>query len=207
MYRIFSLTYQQTEILKEMHNQKEYSERMLKGDENLRKFRHDYRNHMIVINALLENGNTDRARNYINAMNSDISDTVNKISTGNFIADALLNNKAVVAAQAGNKIKFNGQFPSEGIADEDVCTILANALDNAIEAVTKLGEENTIFIESAVRNGNFILNITNPVLENVKIGKNNTLKTTKKNSNEHGIGTKKHSKSCKEIQWCFDAFL
>lgn len=190
VYKIFSLTYQQTEILKQMQSQKEYSEKMLKGDENLRKFRHDYRNHMIVINALLENGSTDRARDYINAMNSDINDTVNKISTGNFIADALLNNKAVVAAQSGNKIKFSGQIPAEGIADDDVCTILANALDNAIEATNKLEAGQTINVEAAVRNNHFILNITNPVSENVKIGKNNTLKTTKKNANEHGIGTK-----------------
>ena len=190
MYRVFSLTYQQTEILKQMHSQKEYSEKMLKGDESLRKFRHDYRNHMIVITALLESGNTDRARDYINAMNSSISDTVNKISTGNFIADAILNNKSVVAVQAGNKIKFNGQIPAEGIADDDVCTILANALDNAIEATSKLPDGQTITVEAAVRNSNFILNITNPVAENVKIGKNNTLKTTKKNANEHGIGTK-----------------
>lgn len=198
MYRVFSLTYQQTEILKQMQSQKEYSEKMLKGDENLRKFRHDYRNHMIVINALLENGSTDRARDYINAMNSEISDTVNKISTGNFIADALLNNKAVVAAQAGNKIKFSGQIPTEGIADDDMCTILANALDNAIEATCKMASGQTITVEAAVRNSNFILNITNPVAENIKIGKNNALKTTKKNASEHGIGTKNIQKVVKK---------
>ena len=202
MYRVFSLTYQQTEILKEMHSQKEYSEKMLKGDENLRKFRHDYRNHMIVINALLENGSTDRARDYINAMNSDISDTINKISTGNFIADAILNNKAVVAARSGNKIAFNGQIPSKGIADEDVCTLLANAIDNAIEATADI-PGSIISIETAIRSGNFILDITNPVKENVKIGKNNTLKTTKKNHNEHGIGIKNIQRVVKKYNGVF----
>ena len=203
MYRIFSLTYKQTEILKEMHNQKEYSEKMLKGDENLRKFRHDYRNHMIVITALLENGNTDRARDYINAMNSGINESINKISTGNFIADAILNNKAVVAAQSGNKISFSGQIPAEGISDEDVCTILANALDNAIEATADM-PDSIINVEAAVRNGNFILDITNPVKENVKIGKNNTLKTTKKNASEHGIGTRNIQKVVKKYNGAFN---
>lgn len=198
IYRIFALTYQQTEILKQMHDQKVYSEKMLKGDENLRKFRHDYRNHMIVVNALLENGNTERAREYINAMNSNISDTVNKISTGNFIADAIINNKSVVAAQNGNKISFSGQFPASGIADDDICTILANALDNAIEATNKIQSSSVINVDAAIRNNFFILDISNPVSENVKIGKNNTLRTSKKNASEHGIGMKNIQKVVKD---------
>ena len=132
---------------------------------------------------------TDRA-DCINAMNSDINNTINKISSGNLIADAILNNKAVVAAQSGNKIQFEGQFPKDGIADNDICTILANALDNAIEATEKTDNSSVITVEAAVRMGNFILSISNPVNENIKIGKNNTMKTTKKNHAEHGIGVK-----------------
>ncbi len=197
VFRIFSLTYQQNEILRQFNDQKNFSEKMLKGDENLRQFRHDYRNHMIVINALLESGSTDRAREYINAMNADISGTLNKISTGNFIADTILNTKAVVAAQSDNKIVFSGQFPSEGIEDKDICTILGNTIDNAIEATERLSGC-TIRVESAVRNNNLILSVSNPVEKDVKIGKNNTLKTTKKNRAEHGIGTKNVNKTIKK---------
>lgn len=188
--KIFTLTYQQNEIIKQFNEQKNFSEKMLKGDENLRRFRHDYRNHLIVINALLESGSTDRAREYINAMNADINGTLNKISTGNLVADAIINTKAVVAAGTEIKIKFRGQFPNEGIRDVDICTILSNALDNALEAAEKTGKPETITVEAAVRQNNFILDISNPVAEDIKIGKNNTLKTTKKNRSEHGIGTK-----------------
>lgn len=190
MFRIFSLTYQQNEIIKQFNEQKAYSEKMLKGDENLRHFRHDYRNHMIVVNALLENGSIDRAREYINSMNADISGTLSKISTGNIVADALINSKAIIAAQSENKISFGGQIPREGIDDRDLCTILGNVLDNAIEAAAKLPESCTITVEAAVRSNNFILSVSNPVAEDVKIGKNNTLKTTKQNKADHGIGTK-----------------
>ncbi len=196
--KIFTLTYQQNEILRQFHEQKNYSEKMLKGDENLRRFRHDYRNHMIVINAYLENGNTDSARSYLNSINASISDTVNKISTGNFVADAILNNKTVVAAQNGNRIQFSGQVPADGIADEDICTVLANAVDNALEATQKLQSESVIHVEAAIRNNMFLLNISNPVAEKVKIGKNNTIKTTKKNKSEHGIGTKNIQKIVKK---------
>lgn len=190
IYKIFHLTYQQNEILKQMHDQKEYSEKMLTGDENLRRFRHDYRNHMIVINSLLESGRTDRAREYLNNMNSDISSTLTKISTGNFISDALINNKAVMAAEHDVSIKFTGQVIPTGIADEDLCTIFANILDNAIEATQKLSSNKTIRIDAALRNGFFIMNISNPVENEVKIRKDGTVKTTKKNQHEHGIGMK-----------------
>ena len=198
IFKIFSLTYQQNEILRQFDEQKHFSEKMLVGDENLRRFKHDYRNHMIVINALLENGSTDRAREYINAMNADINNIINKISTGNLIADAIINNKSVVAAQTGNKISFTGQFPAKGISDEDICIIFSNLLDNAIEATEKFDRESIISVEAGVRNSNFILGISNPVIENVKIGKNNTIKTTKKNHTEHGIGTKNIMKAVKK---------
>ena len=195
VFKIFSLTYQQNEILRQFNEQKNFSEKMLKGDENLRRFRHDYKNHMIVINALLESGSTDRAREYINAMNADINGVLTKISTGNFVADAIINNKSVIASGSGDKIQFDGQFPKDGISDEDICTILANTLDNAIEATAKIEGGCTISVEAVIRNRNFLLTVTNPVLENVKIGKNNTVKTTKKNRAEHGIGTKNIQKA------------
>ncbi len=204
IYKIFHLTYQQNEILKQMHEQKEFSEKMLTGDENLRKFRHDYRNHMIVINALMESGRTDRAREYLNAMNSDIDSTINKISTGNFITDAIINNKAIVAAKENAKIKFSGQIPENGIADDDLCTIIANIVDNAIEAVTKLESDKTVRIEAAMRNGIFLLNVSNSVIADIKIRKDGTIKTTKKNHHEHGIGMKNVQKVVKKYGGTID---
>ena len=199
MSKIFSLTYNQNEILKQMQSQKEYSEKMLTNDENLRRFRHDYRNHMIVINSLLENGRTDRAREYLNNMNRDISSTLTKISTGNFISDALINNKAVIAAEHDISIKFTGQVIPCGIADEDLCTILANTLDNAIEATQKLSSgDKVIHIDAAVRNGFFIMSISNPVETEVKIKKDGTVKTSKKNHREHGFGIKNVQKAVKK---------
>ena len=198
MYKILFLTYKQNEILKQMHDQKEYSEKILTNDENLRCFRHDYRNHMIVINSLLESGRTDRAREYLNNMNNDISSTLTKISTGNFISDAIINNKAVAAAEHDVSIKFTGQIIPEGIADEDLCTVLANILDNAIEATKNLSSNKNIHIDAALRNEFFIMNVSNPVEIDIKIRKDGTIKTSKKNQSEHGFGIKNVQKAIKK---------
>jgi sensor histidine kinase regulating citrate/malate metabolism len=153
---------------------------------------------MIVINALLESGRTDRAREYLNNMNSGISSTLTKISTGNFISDALINNKAVMAAEHGVSIKFSGQVIPFGIADEDLCTVLANILDNAIEATKKLTTNKNVRIDAALRNGFFLMNISNPVENEVKIRKDGTIKTSKKNQSEHGFGIKNVQKAVKK---------
>ena len=171
-----------------MYTPKEYSEKMLTNDDELRRFRHDYRNHMIVINSLFENGQTDRAREYINNMNNSVSSSLTKISTGNFISDAIINNKAVVAAEHDVTIKFTGQVIPSGIADADLCTILSNTLDNAIEATQKLSGNKTINIDTALRNGFFIMNISNPVETDVKIRRDGTVKSSKKNPGNHGYG-------------------
>ena len=198
MYKIFSLTYNQNEILKQMHTQKEYSEKLIANDEKLRTFRHDYRNHMIVINSFLENGSTDQARAYLNTLNNSLGSSINKISTGNFITDAIINNKAIIAAESDIQIIFNGQIPANVIADEDLCTIFANILDNAIEATKKLTTDKIITIESAVRLGMFIIDVSNPVDKAVKIRKDGTIKTTKQNRSEHGLGMRNVMKTVKK---------
>ncbi len=198
MYKIFSLTYNQNEILKQLHTQKEYSEKLITSDEDLRMFRHDYRNHMIVINSFLENGNTEQAREYMNTLNSNLGSALNKISTGNFITDAIINNKAIIAAESDIQINFDGQIPANVIADEDLCTIFANILDNAIEATKKSTAQKIIYIESAVRLGMFIIDVTNPVDKVVKIRKDGTIKTTKQNSAEHGLGMRNVQKAVKK---------
>ena len=85
-----------------------------------------------------------------------------------------------------------------------MCTLLANALDNALEAVQKIEDESVIRVDATVKNRFFVLTVTNPVLEDVKIGKNNTIKTTKANRNEHGIGTKNIQKVVKKYNGALD---
>lgn len=198
VYKFINLIYKQNDILKQMKNQKEYSEKALTNDEELRKFRHDYRNHMIVINSLFENGQTDRARDYINNLNNSVASSLTKISTGNFITDAIINNKTVTASTHDIKIKFNGQVPTAGIFDEDLCTVFANVLDNAIEATQKLATDKVVKIDCGIRNGIFLLDVTNPVDTDVKIRRDGTIRTTKLNKAEHGLGIQSINRTVKK---------
>ncbi|MGN0467347.1 MAG: sensor histidine kinase [Acutalibacteraceae bacterium] len=195
VFKIFYMAYQQNDILKQMAIQKDFGEKAVTGDEELRRFRHDYKNHMIVVNAYLESGKVDEAREYLESVNDNINGIINKIKTGNFVSDAILNNKAVAAAKSEIKINFSGIIPSDGIKNEDLCTILSNLIDNAVEACEKLSGKKTIEIEADVINGFFILSISNPALSD-----SINLKTTKKNKKYHGIGIKNVERTVKNYK-------
>lgn len=195
--RVFYLLHQQNQILQELSLQKEYGEKMINGDEALRSFRHDYKNHLIVINSFLANGKTDDAREYISSINEDIGTALNKISTGNLVADALVNNKASVVAKDEISIKYNGIIPGEGIRNEDVSTVLSNLLDNAIEASRNVQGERVIRIKAGVANEHFMLSITNPSV-NSSPASDGKLKTTKQDKKNHGIGLKNVTRTVKK---------
>ena len=142
---------------------------------------------MIVVNALLGAGRTDEARDYLTAINTTVDSALRRISTGNFVADAIINNKAVTAAQTGGEITFDGSVPAEGIRSEDLCTVLSNLLDNAIEAIYKNdADRRTISISAGCSGECFFMKVSNPTM---MTGENN-LQTTKKDRRYHGIGLK-----------------
>lgn len=183
--KIFSLAHRQNAILQQMELQKQFGEKTIVGDEELRRFRHDYRNHMIVVNAYLHSGRVDEASAYLAAISTRVDGVLNKIVTGNFVADAILNHKAVTAAEDAIALTFDGAIPDEGIANEDLCTILANLLDNAIEACRKLpaAAERRIKVKGTGLNDTFLLHVENPTALKAV-----SAKTTKRDSRNHGIG-------------------
>ena len=200
VFKIYYMAHQQTDIIKQMEMQKKFGEKTILGDEELRRFRHDYRNHMIVVNAYLESGKTAEAREYLNTINSGINGVINKIKTGNFVSDAILNSKAVTAAKIDAKIEFSGRVPSEGISSEDLCTVLSNLIDNAIEACEKVSGTKKIEIESGEANGFMILSVSNPTVN----GANPKFRTTKKDKLNHGIGLKNVERAIKKYNGTLD---
>ena len=189
VFKIFTLSYRQNQIIKQMDQQQKHYEQTLKNDEKLREFRHDYKNHMMVVTALLNSGRTEEAADYLEKVKAVSGTAGRQFNTGSFIADAVLNNKNPLAEEFAIHIGFAGRIPSEGIENSDLCTVFANLVDNAIEGTKRYNGNRYINIESNVRNGMMALSVYNPVNEKVNI-KNNRIKTTKSDARNHGIGLK-----------------
>ena len=109
--------------------------------------------------------------------------------TGNDIADALLSEKQQLAEQHNIKILFSGHIPGDGIDPIDLCILLGNPLDNAIEACEKINStrEKVISIKTKLVGNMLIMDIYNPVDHDVVII-NNTIASTKDERANHGFG-------------------
>lgn len=186
-YRIFRLSYEQNAAIRQLALQGEHYEKRLSDESSLRSFRHDYKNHMIVIDSYLKSGKIQEASDYLKIINEDIKEAVNPVNTGNFVADAVISNKKHQASEKGISIVFSGAVPSEGIEPQDICLIFSNLIDNAIRACEKLESQKQINIRCGLREKSFILSIENPCAEDLKI-KKGILKTTKTDKKNHGIG-------------------
>ena len=129
-------------IYKQMNELSDYCDSLAKSDDELRAFRHDYKNHMQVMSLLLKNGKIGEAEKYIGNLSGSTLSFIKKYSTGNIIFDSILSSKASLAAKNSTTIKFLGYFPPDGIELSDVCTVVSNLIDNAVEACAKMSGEN-----------------------------------------------------------------
>ena len=118
--------------------EQKYQER-IEGDRERDILVHDIRNHLIVIDSILQNGEVDRARNYIDKLQEDYCNIRQSFHTGSVVVDAILGSKAYQAENAGIRFKIVSDDLSDSfVSDRDWCSILSNLLDNAIEACGKM---------------------------------------------------------------------
>ena len=118
--------------------EQKYQER-IEGDRERDILVHDIRNHLIVIDSILQNGEVNRARNYIDKLQEDYCNIRQSFHTGSVVVDAILGSKAYQAENAGIRFKIVSDDLSDSfVSDRDWCSILSNLLDNAIEACGKM---------------------------------------------------------------------
>ena len=103
-------------------------------------WRHDYRNHIQNMKNRLDSDSGELSQ-YLDALADDLTEADTLIRTGNVMADALLSGKLAAAQAKGIALHVKAQIP-KGLAMSDVelCALLGNLIDNAMEACEKLPE-------------------------------------------------------------------
>ncbi len=154
----------------------------------MRGWRHDYRNHIQTVRALAENGDLDAVKKYLDGLELDLNTVDTVIKTGNAMADAILNSKISLARAKKIEVHVDAHIPVKlKMSELDLCVILGNLFDNAIEASMKLPENGRMIrVYMDMKNTQLYISFTNFTAEGKlqKIGK--VFRTSK--GKGHGFG-------------------
>ena len=155
----------------------------------MRGWRHDYHNHMQKIRAHLALGQTDEVNTYIDQMENELCAIDFKYKTGNSTIDAILNSKLTLAEDNGLQIKCDVTLPSElPVQPIDLCVLLGNLIDNAIESCEKLESNDKRFLRiyMCIMKQQFYVSVSNATNEVVrKLDKEYI--TNKRGNHGHGL--------------------
>ena len=108
----------------------------------MRGWRHDYHNHLQAMKAYVKMGEYDRLEEYLGLLEQDLDHVNQLIETGNVNLDAILNSKISLAQKNGIAIDYQAKCPETlAVSDIDLCALIGNLLDNAVESCEKLTTE------------------------------------------------------------------
>lgn len=108
----------------------------------MRGWRHDYRNHIQAMKVLAQEGNLESIKTYLDKLDTDLNTVDTVVKTGNAMADAILNSKISLAKSKHIQVIVDAHIPVKlKMSEIDLCCIIGNLFDNAIEANMALPEE------------------------------------------------------------------
>lgn len=170
-----------------VESQERYYQMLLEKESETRMFRHDITNHIMCVDALLEEGEYKEAKKYLRELKSFIKNLKVKQQTGNRLVNVIVND--VSTRYRCVNLIWRGELPSQmNISNMDVCVIFSNILENAFSAASECEEKQEVEVDiKGVANGLVILvrnNMVKPVIE-----KNGKFITYKLDERNHGIGT------------------
>ncbi|MEG0836168.1 MAG: GHKL domain-containing protein [Christensenellaceae bacterium] len=161
---------------------------MNEKDKEIKKFRHDYNQHIIVLQSLSKKENFVGLRSYIDQLGA-ISIGLDFISTNNIICDAIVNVYHELCSKSGIKLSVIGKFPEDmKVSEVDLCSILSNGMENAYEATQIFEGKREINIKIKSHENLLFIEIENPTKEQPVIRKG-FIETLKDDKNHHGYGT------------------
>lgn len=189
---------------KHINNQVTHYQELNNHQNELRIFRHDIKNRLLSLMALVKDGKSNKALqimennlDWLEEMNNNI------INSGNPVVDAILQAKLHTAKDKSISLRISTKLAEEIKIDElELGIVLGNALDNAIEAVEKNKDcvNKYISLTLMLTDGRISISVSNPVEYYVNT---ESLTTSKSDKEKHGYGIK----SIKAIAQKYDGIV
>ncbi len=157
----------------------------------IRGWRHDYRNHIQTMKAYAAAEDWEAIRHYLDLLDEDLMTVDTVIKTGNPMTDAILNSKISLARAKGIEVTVDAHIPVRLKSPEiDLCCIIGNLFDNAIEASVKLPEgQRMIRVYMDMIQTQLYISFTNLTAEKKMKKEEKIFRSTK--GEGHGLGLKR----------------
>lgn len=172
----------QRELIETHYQEVENMYRQVRG------WRHDYRNHIQMMKVLAANGDLEGLKVYLDQLDTDLNTVDTVVKTGNAMADAILNSKISLAKSRGIPVQVDAHIPVKlKMSELDLCCILGNLFDNAIDASLALPEDQRLIrVYMDMKGSQLYISFTNFTASKKlpKVGKR--FRTTK--GQGHGFG-------------------
>lgn len=176
---------------KNIEYQNQLLERQVQEVQNIyltmRGWRHDYHNHLQSMKAYVKMGQYDRLEEYLGLLEQDLDQVNQLIESGNVNLDAILNSKISLAQKNGIDVDYKATCPSElTVSDIDLCALIGNLIDNAVEACEKVEEHPFIRLYIGVLKKQLYISVTNSTSERIRKLDHEYI-TTKRGNHGHGL--------------------
>lgn len=173
----------------QVKNQTDMYRSVSENFDNQRKKTHEYKNQMMCIDALIEKREYGELEAYVQNICGKLNRELDAINTNHVIVNAIMNTKYQEALSKNILFVFQmNDLSALKISDEDIVVILANLLNNAIEACEKCKGKRIIKVKFVIEDENVILSVRN-THENNLVFRDNDIQTSKETDmEEHGIG-------------------
>lgn len=155
----------------------------------MRGWRHDYHNHLQSMKAYVKMGQYEKLDEYLAQLEQDLDQVNQLIESGNVNLDAILNSKISLALKNGIEVDYKATCPEElTVSDIDLCALIGNLIDNAVEACEKLpeGERRFIRLYIGVLKKQLYISVTNATNEVVRKLDSEYI-TNKRGNHGHGL--------------------
>ena len=172
----------QRELIETHYQEVENMYRQIRG------WRHDYRNHIQTMKVLAANKDLKALQTYLDDLDTDLNTVDTVIKTGNHMADAILISKISLARSKNITVHVDARIPVKlHMSELDLCVIIGNLFDNAIEASLPLPQSKRLIrVYMDMKGSQLYLSFTNFTAAK-KLQKKGRLFMTTKGAG-HGFG-------------------
>ena len=153
---------------------------------------HDFRNHCGMLKNYLNKDMKEDALKYLDDLTGGGNSYSSEVFTGDETIDYLIGTKKAAARESSIAFEVNAEFPHNiNIKSSDLCAILGNLLDNAIEACSKVPSASDRKIRLLIRRiGQMLVVKIENTYDSKPVIVDGEYKTSKTDGGLHGWGIK-----------------